>query len=287
MGSPIAPATSDWVDYSPRAVLGSTLMRAHFDTHRFERHSHDSFSIGLTTSGVQAFHCNGSRHASLPGDLILFNPDQAHDGQKGAPEGFGYTIFQLPVDMVVASRDAGAGIDFPRHFRSPVARDPALARAFVSAVAALDQDGETLRAQELLTTLVADLFARQGEAGRLRVDVLPPGAQRLNAARDFLAAHYQRDVGIAELAEKTGLSRAHLTRAFSRHFGAPPHVWLNSVRLGRARELLLANHGIAEVAAACGFADQSHFSRRFKRSMGLTPLQWVRQMRRRQGQRSD
>lgn len=286
MGSSIAPRPSDWVDYSPRAVLGSSLMRAHFDTHRFERHSHDTFSIGLTTSGVQAFHCGGSLHASLPGDLILFNPDQAHDGQKGAPEGFGYTILQLPVDTVAASRDAGAGIDFPRHFRSPVARDPALARAFATTVTALDQGGETLRAQELLTTLVADLFARQGEAGRLRVDVLPPGAQRLNAARDFLAAHYQRDVGIAELAEQAGLSRAHLTRAFSRHFGAPPHVWLNSVRLARAREQLLANHGIAEVAAACGFADQSHFSRRFKGSMGLTPLQWVRQMRR-QGPRSE
>jgi AraC-like DNA-binding protein len=280
MGSPIASSASDWVDYSPRAVLGSTLMRAHVDAHQFERHSHDGFSIGLTTSGVQCFHCDGALHASLPGDLILFNPDQAHDGHKGAPEGFGYTILQLPVDLVAASRDAEAGIDFPRHFRRPVARAPDLARAFAVAVAALEQPGETLRGQELLTALVAGLLAREGEDARVRLGALSAGASRMNAARDYLAAHFERDVGIAELAAHTGLSRAHLTRAFSKHFGVPPHVWLNSVRLSRARALLLHGDKVADVAAACGFADQSHFARRFKGAMGLAPGQWVRQMER-------
>jgi AraC-like DNA-binding protein len=63
----------------------------------------------------------------------------------------------------------------------------------------------------------------------------------------------------------------HLTRAFARQFGVPPHIYLNAVRLERAQAAMLAGQGLAEVAAACGFADQSHFSRRFKGSVGLSP----------------
>lgn len=280
MSSLTASSAADWVDYSPRSVLGLTLMRAHFDVHQFERHSHDSFAIGLTTSGVQSFRCDGSRHASLPGDLILFNPDQAHDGHKGVPEGFGYTMLYLPVDAVDGSRDAEAGLRLARHFRQPVARDAALARAFRATVAAIEQAGETLRAQTLLTTLVQALMLRQGERAAVSLDVRQAGAQRMTLARDYLAANFRRDVGVAELAAHTGLSRAHLTRAFTRYFGVPPHVWLNSVRLANARQLLIEGGTLADVALACGFADQSHFSRRFKGAMGLPPAHWLRQMRR-------
>lgn len=271
--------TDDWVVYSPSRLLGSTLMRARVDAHQFERHSHDCFSIGLTQVGVQSFHCNGSLHASLPGDLVLLNPDQAHDGHKGTPEGFSYTILYLPVDTVAECQDVEARLQWPRYFARPVARDPLLARAFETTVAAMEQVGETLRGQELISTFMSQVLARQGERGTVRLDALSPGTHRLNAARDYLASQSHRDIGIAELAQVSGLSRAHLTRAFTRHFGVPPHVWLNAWRLSRARQQLLAGHGLADVAAACGFADQSHFTRRFKGTMGLPPLQWLRQVR--------
>jgi len=278
MRSPTA-SSDDWVVYSPSGVLGSTMMRARFDAHQFERHSHDCFSIGLTTSGVQSFNCDGSLHASLPGDLVLLNPDQAHDGHKGTPDGFGYTILYLPIDTVAGCNDADAQIHLPQYFVCPVARDPVLARAFEITVAAMEQDGETLRGQELLTTFISHVLARQGDSGAVQLDGLSAGALRMNAARDYLAGNSHRDIGIAELAGVTGLSRAHLTRAFTRHFGVPPHVWLNSLRLSRARQQLLAGCAVAEVAAACGFVDQSHLTRRFKGAMGLAPMQWLRQMR--------
>src|SRR3954471_15067631 len=190
MGSLTGSPASDWVDYSPRRVLGCTLMRAHFDVHRFERHSHESYSIGLTTSGVQSFHCGGTLHSSLPGDLILFNPDQAHDGSKGAPEGFAYTILHLPVETVTSSQDRDAGVSLPRHFKFPLARDRPLARAFEITIAALRQVGEMLRAEELLAALVTDGLVRQGENGQVRLDASAAGAVRMNATRDYLAANF-------------------------------------------------------------------------------------------------
>ncbi len=276
---------SDWVHYSGREVLGTTLLRAHFDTHRFERHSHEFYSVGLTTSGVQSFRCGGGLHHGLPGDFILFNPDQAHDGHKGTPEGFGYTMLQVPVATMQAHQDQDAGRDLGRYFKVPVVRDAALARTFLAAVAAMEQPGETLRGQELWTAFVAELMARHGEhacgPGKAKAQSQSEALLRLSAAKDYLAAHFHRDVEIAELADQTQLSRSHLTRAFTACFGVPPHVWLNAVRLSHARRMLLEGQRLAEVALACGFADQSHFTRRFKGAMGVSPAQWRQMMRRR------
>lgn len=274
----MSPSPSeDWARFEPGAACGSTLMRAHFTAHSFERHSHETYSVGLTTSGVQTFQCNGALHASLPGDLILFNPDQAHDGQKGAPEGFGYAMLYVPTQAIDDLRDRQAGIDFVPYFGQSVVRDAAVAQAFARTVGSVGQAGESLRADELMRGLLTNLLMRQGER---RTDARPlsASAQRMARVRDCLQANYAQDIGIDELAAQAGVSRAHLTRAFSRQFGVLPHVYLNAVRLHRAREAMRPGRSLADVAAACGFADQSHFTRRFKGAMGLTPAQWMRQM---------
>jgi AraC-like DNA-binding protein len=274
------PASSqDWARFKPAPLPGASLMDAHFREHTFERHSHDTFSIGLTHSGVQSFHCGGTLHSSLPGDLILFNPDEPHDGERGAPEGFGYSILYVPMDAVHACADASAGLRMPQYFRSPVVRDRALARRFTQATAAIQQSGETLRAQELLSALLATILLRHGEPG-VREDARALAArQRVERVRDYLQAHFQDNVTVEDLTPVAGLSRVHLTRAFTQAFGTPPHLYLNAVRLRRAQAAMLAGTPLADVAAACGFADQSHFTRRFKGAVGTSPAQWLRQMR--------
>jgi AraC-like DNA-binding protein len=269
----------DWARFQPGAMEGVTLMKAHFQEHAFDRHSHETYSIGLTHAGVQTFNCAGAFHASLPGDLILFNPDQAHDGKRGAPEGFGYSMLYVPEDVVAGCADRDAGIVMPRHFRQPVVRDGALARQFAQAVAAINQPGESLRAEELTRDVLAAILVRHGESGARRVEPRAAGGSRMDRVRDHLQAHYADDVDVLTLAGIAGLSRAHLTRAFARHFGVPPHIYLNAVRVRKAQEAMLAGASLADVAADSGFTDQSHFSRRFKGALGVTPAQWLRQMR--------
>src|SRR5262249_53369445 len=90
-------------------------------------------------------------------------------------------------------------------------------------------------------------------------------------ARDYLAAAADREVTLQELADVVGVSRFHLLRLFRAEFGLPPHAWLMQHRLRRAAQLLLAGEAPAGVAAALGFADQSHLTRRFRALYGVTP----------------
>lgn len=264
--------------FHPVPFAGSMLMRAHFRQHAFERHSHETYSIGLTHAGVQSFRCGGSMHSSLPGGLVLFNPDEAHDGQRGAPEGFGYSILYLPKAAIEVCLGKDSGLRLPLYFRSPLVRDPTLAEIFKNATAALLQPSETLHAEVLLDGLVSCALSRHGEAGMREIPTMSSASVRAEKARDYLHANFHENVTIQALVDVSGLSRAHLVRAFVKHFGVPPHLYLNAVRIQRAKATLLAGTPLGEVAHACGFADQSHLTRRFKGAVGIPPGNWLRQV---------
>lgn len=272
------PTPQDWARFSPGALDGVTVMKAHFTDHTFERHSHETYSLGVTGSGVQTFNCGGILHASLPGDVMLFNPDEPHDGQRGTHEGFGYAMLYVSTEVVDECRDTAAGIRLPRHFGQPVVRDAGMGRELVQAIEAAGQPGESLRAEELTRSVLLRLLQRYGEQ-RVDENCRAAGDVRMARIRDLLRARYDEDLTVDTLANEAGLSRVHLTRAFTKEFGVPPHIYLNAVRVERAQLGMLAGSTLAEVAAACGFADQSHFSRRFKGSVGLSPGAWLRQMK--------
>ena len=84
------------------------------------------------------------------------------------------------------------------------------------------------------------------------------------------------DIDLETLARKVGLSRFQALRAFKRRYGLPPHAYQLAVRLGLARRMLGEGAAPVDVAMHCGFVDQSHFNRHFKRAWGVTPMQCAR-----------
>ena len=138
---------------------------------------------------------------------------------------------------------------------------------------------ESLRAASLMGALLGTMLARHGErpqpgAGRSAV-----GAATLARVKDYIRTYYARDITVSDLAFVAGLSRAHLTRAFTAAYHVPPHVYLNAVRIAQAQALIRRGMPLAAVALECGFADQSHLTRRFKGSVGVTPAAWQKMRR--------
>ncbi|MGX5803415.1 helix-turn-helix domain-containing protein [Bradyrhizobium sp. Arg314] len=98
-------------------------------------------------------------------------------------------------------------------------------------------------------------------------------------ARDLIEANLSSDISLRALATECGLSRSHFVRAFRASMGLAPHQWLLQRRIENAKTLLQdAAHTIADVALACGFADQAHFTRVFTRMVGTSPGAWRRSL---------
>lgn len=103
---------------------------------------------------------------------------------------------------------------------------------------------------------------------------------QLRRAQRLMEDGYATQLSIADLARECGLSAGHFTRAFRKSTGTQPHLYLTQLRLEAARRLLLeARAPLADVAVSCGFGDQSHFTRMFTRSMGISPKAWQRLQR--------
>ncbi len=281
---PPAPApTTDWAEYAAAPDLGIELLRAHFVRHVYERHSHDGYAIGVTEAGVQAFSCRGASHASTAGIVMAFNPDEPHDGHAGAPEGFTYRMLYVQpetVRRVLEDARDGRPAELP-FSRAPLIRDPGLARLVRGLHRALAEGAPRLERDALLGEALVLFATRHADS---RLSVTPAAGQPRDAAlgrvREFLHASLADDVSADDLARIAGMSRFHLWRAFRRTYGLPPHAYRLQLRLAEAKRRLAAGQAPAAVAAALGFADQSHLTRRFKGAFGITPGQFVLAARR-------
>ena len=103
-----------------------------------------------------------------------------------------------------------------------------------------------------------------------------PGYARLRRVLDHMEASFADGVRMQALATLAGLSLSQLERQFHRVFHLTPQQWLTRLRIEAAMALLRGENSIAAIGQACGFSDQSAFSRQFKASVGATPRDYRR-----------
>ncbi len=91
-------------------------------------------------------------------------------------------------------------------------------------------------------------------------------------AKELIAARLAGKLSVVEIADACGLSVNHFSRAFKQSTGLSPLQWLIERRIERAQALMTdVERPLSEIAIACGFADQSHFTRAFKAVVGRSP----------------
>ncbi len=253
---------------------GMECMAATFITHEFLPHSHDTFSIGAIEAGCQVAMIRGTREATGPGALYLINPGEMHDGQPGAEEGYRYRMIypDMQVFTEILEDTTGRAVHGSPGFSRQLLTDPPLAAAFNRAHARLEDGASALESEESMYGVLSAMFIRHGGSIILPRDYREPEGVR--RARDYIAAHFDVEIGLEELAKVSGLSRAHLIRAFRKHYFITPHAFQTDMRIRHARRLLRAGETPAAVALACGFADQAHLTRHFKARTGLTPARF-------------
>src|SRR5437899_8931554 len=105
--------------------------------------------------------------------------------------------------------------------------------------------------------------------------VFAPSVRHLLRAKDLADARYSEQLGVDDLARCAGLSRAHFSREFRRHFGEPPHAYLLARRLERAAALLrTTDRSVAEICFDVGLASVGSFTSSFSRAFGVSPTRY-------------
>lgn len=255
---------------------GLELFEAWFQGHAYDKHRHDTYAIGLTYLGVQAFDYRGAAQISTAGKVIVLHPDEVHDGHAGSDEGFAYRMLYVsPVRLFEAVRSISRTAALP-FVPEAASHDPHLAQVVASAFDHGRAAGlEPLATDSLFLELAEGLLRNDPQA----VSSAPGRNLDLSAlerARAFLDSAFDRVVVSTELERVSGLSRYNLARQFRAAYGTTPYRYSLARRLDFARCRLSREGSLAELAVEAGFADQAHFTRMFKSAHGITPARYVR-----------
>jgi AraC-like DNA-binding protein len=244
-------------------------LAARFGGHAYDLHRHETYAVGLTLWGAQSFHYRGALATSAAGQVMVIHPDEAHDGHAGVDEGFAYRMLYIDPGAVSAALDTAATPFVP----DVVADDPALAGLLQEAFADFPRPLEPIAADAIVGRIAELLSARCDSTTKPRTS--PTNHRAVERARDFLIAEAPRIVASQELERVSGLDRFALARHFRAAYGTSPHRFQVGRRLARAQGLIARGAALSEVAAATGFADQSHLTRHFAARFGLTPGRWA------------
>lgn len=160
------------------------------------------------------------------------------------------------------------GVSVPVSFRL---NDPLQSRDDMLRIVAccnLDEPLAQLEAQNLASSFVLRLLTQFADSKRIK----PASPASFNWITSYVSFRIGEPLSVADLAERANLSPSRFSALFKREFGMPPHRYLLRLRIDHACELLAAGDLLLErIAAYCGFADIHHFSKAFKRTIGLSP----------------
>jgi transcriptional regulator GlxA family with amidase domain len=118
-----------------------------------------------------------------------------------------------------------------------------------------------------------------GEQRDDRYDVRASEADIVAFARRYLHEHIGTQVSLGSLAALLDVSAFRLVRSFRRAVGVSPYAYFVQLRVNRAQAMLCQGASIPDVVYSCGFCDQSHFTRTFRRMIGVPPGRYVRSVR--------
>jgi AraC-like DNA-binding protein len=224
-------------------------------------HVHDEWQFavadGLATLSVGAF----GRYAVQPGDVCVTHPYDVHEEVGGPSWRLLYVAPRVMTRLQPALREAGGTV-----LHDPAAAEELRALLRESEGGYVDGPEFVTRACEWLRHLLQR--SPRPSAVFLRARRVRPVVARVQA---YLRARPTEAVSLSDAVAIAGVAPSRLVRTFSRDVGLPPKSYHTHVRLAVARRLLVEGKSCSWVAYECGFADQSHLSRRFKQCYGLTP----------------
>jgi AraC-like DNA-binding protein len=261
--------------WNATGVEGLSCLHADFTTHDYAPHQHDAFVVAVTESGGSEFKSRGRSDEARESVLLVFNPAEPHSGRMGWSRSWRYRslyLTQPAIDQVTAD----LGIARPAYFMRNVLGDPDLIAAFGRLHRSLEDGHDPLEERELLVASFGQLFARHGDGARAIPTAPRDEAALSRVTRRMASQHAESGLSLEEMGLWVDMTPFQLISLFKRTAGLTPHAYLTQLRLKSAIRQLKAGAPIAEAALASGFYDQSALTRHFKRSFGITPLQYQR-----------
>jgi AraC-like DNA-binding protein len=234
-------------------------------------HLHTTFVMGVVESGSALVRRGDTEAVAQAGDVLLLAPYDVHAEYPIEPRGWTFRCLYPTAQAVAALAPDLSGASGARVFRAPIVRDASSG----SRIARMVDVATRARGDASVTErFVSDALRAILETHLVEITPPPPAMEQVRRFIHAAAGPFR----VSELSALTGLSPFHVMHKFREVYGLSPYAYFAELRVARAKELLVAGADLAATGSAVGFADQSHFTRHFKRTTGLTPGRYARML---------
>jgi AraC family transcriptional regulator len=229
------------------------------------KHSHQQANFCIALEGICTERFGEKTREYKPFTLDFLPPDTPHSLIFHAAEVRCFTMDIAP-RWLERAREYSLLVDSSVHCYSGVLAE--LFMRLYKEVTWMDE-ASPLAIEGLALEMLAEVSRRRIVTRESR------NAQWLRQVKDLLHAQFSEPPDLTGIAEAVGVHPVHLTREFRKQFHCTVGEYIRQLRVEYAcRQLSSSSTALAEIASTAGFSDQSHFSRTFKRQIGMTPAQY-------------
>ncbi|NDV27757.1 AraC family transcriptional regulator [Desulfovibrio sp. JC010] len=246
-----------------------TVLSAKFDKFEYRKHSHEEYAIGVTLTGIQKYWLEGEMLQSGPGGVMLFHPEQLHDGCSGDKSGLEYVMSYIPRQLF----EEVSGQKDVLKFSSPIIYDRKLAENIVRLTRSIEAGHGELLVSELIMSVVNSSANINDE---LRT---PKNFKAISRAIEIMHDNFEAPLKLDEICKEVQMSKFHFIRQFKAIKGLSPYQFFLGRRIEQAKKYLDEGKELYDVMLECGFYDLSHFNRQFKSVYGLTAHAYIKLLR--------
>lgn len=215
--------------------------------------------------GIQHYNLDGSLQLSYKNGVMLFNPEQAHDGMAHDETGLDYIMLYIKPQLLL---EVIENKDIVR-FSSPIVYDYQLVQRILSLSNAILNNEEDALCSELLISLTDILIQNNLSTDNKKDNNL------IRKAKVMLHSNLENVLKLDELCNQLNLSKFQFIRLFKAHTGITPYQYYLNCKIERAKQLIDMNKDIYSAVAECGFVDLTHLNKHFKGVYGTTAFEYM------------
>jgi AraC-like DNA-binding protein len=240
-------------------------------SNEFRRHIHKTYIIGIVEQGKRIISYSNDSKTISEGEIFIINPKQVHSCMSESSIGHSYKLLSIPpfFMQLTASHISERHEEIP-FFSCVHINDRKLSQKLLKLFDIIENSESDIQIESNFYDFVTGLLISYSITP-LPVSDTQKQNDSIARACKYIHTHYSDNLSLKELASIACLSPFHFQREFKRFMGITPHEYLNDFRIGKSKKLLIEDNEIVDIANRLGFSDQSHFSRIFLKTVGVTP----------------
>ncbi|NSB13897.1 MULTISPECIES: AraC family transcriptional regulator [Clostridium] len=244
---------------------GIIALSASFADFKYKKHSHKEYAIGVTLRGIQQYNLDGSLQLSYQNGVMLFNPEQPHDGMAHDETGLDYIMLYIEPKLFLESIEKK---DIVR-FSSPIIYNYRLERQILNLSNAILRGKDEALCSEFFLSL-ADSFTQTD----LCISYKKENAL-IKKSKNMIYYNLENVLRLDDICRELNMSKFQFIRLFKANTGISPYQYFLNCKVEMAKKLIEKNRDVYSAVAECGFVDLTHLNKHFKSIYGITAFEYL------------